>query len=332
MRVVDQSIALLGGAASGILVRLPLQWRLAVMRGGQLAATELMKTRVFRQLYQAQNRAHRSQVGEATVSEELTAVSASGTRRPDDVLNAVALFYSGGADSTYSAVLLAQAFSQVHLLTFTHDGIANTHKVRINADRLIQRFGDRIVYRVIDSSALWRRLYLEPFAEDRAKYGAFLNTGACECCYLCWNAIAAVYSQRNGIQSLASGIDRDHSGFMYSASDEGIERMVRRHAQSGIKLFMPVYDEPHTDERLFEMGITAEPHTKRPYQFYTTATTQGTCEFGLGHRFYAQYAAVRRTAEQRRATAGSYFDEKLRICRAYVADAIEHNLPISFVS
>jgi hypothetical protein len=327
MRAMDWAIALLGGASSGILIRLPLTWRLAVMRAGQLTVTQLMKTEAFRRLYLAQNRAHRSRVDTVRAGSDLT----SGAPAAGDGPRKVTLFYSGGADSTYAAVLLAQQYDEVHLLTFTHDGIGNTHKPKINADRLQQRFGDKIVYRVVDGNALWRRLYVEPFAEDRRVYGAFLNTGACECCYLSWNAIAAVYNQRHGIRSLAVGIDRDHSGFMYSATEKGIATMVRWHAEYGTHFFMPVYDEPHTDERLYDMGITSERHTKRPYQFYTTATTQGTCEFGLGHRLYAQYAVVRRTPEERRAVASAYFEEKLGICRQYVAEAIGQDDPISYL-
>lgn len=324
MRVVDLGIAAVGGLASNLLVRLPLRWRLGIMKAGQLTITQLMKTRAFQKLYLAQNEAYRRQVAESDADRDLTAI-------PDGQGQQVSLFFSGGADSTYSAVLLAQKFDRVHLLTFSHDGIGNTHKPKINADRLQQRFGERIVYHHIDGNDLWQRLYLADFAADRERYGAFLNTGACECCYLSWNALAAIYNRRNDISHLAVGIDRDHSGFMYSAGDEGIEVMRQFHAGYGVHFFMPVYDEPHTDVRLYEMGITSEKHTKRPYQFYTTATTQGTCEFGLGHRLFAQYTVVRHPPEERQALARAYFAEKLEICRTYVTEALEQNLPIPFI-
>ncbi len=324
MRIVDQTIAAVGGVASNLLVRIPLSWRLAIMKASNVILTQFMQTRAFRKLYLAQNVAHRQKVAAVDVGEDLT-------RIPEGKGQKVALFFSGGADSTYSAVLLAEKYDEVHLLTFTHDGIANTHKPKINADRLQERFGEKIVFHLVDGNDLWRQLYLAGFAEDRARYGAFLNTGACECCYLSWNAISVVYNKRNNISNLAVGIDRDHSGFMYSASDEGIETMRRFHADYGIHFFMPVYDEPAPDVKLYEMGITSEKHTKRPYQFYTTATTQGTCEFGLGHRLFAQYTVVRHRPEERQALAHAYFSEKLEVCRAYVTEAIEQDLPVPFV-
>ena len=321
MRIVDLGIAAVGGVASNLLLWLPFRARLALMRAGQQTVTQLIKTGAFRRLYLAQNQAHRSQVAVVSAGEELTSLE-------DGEGQQVSLFFSGGADSTYSAVLLAQAYDRVHLLTFTHDGIGNTHKCKINADRLAARFGAKIVYHVVDGNELWRQLYLADYGRDRARYGAFLNTGACECCYLSWNAIAAVYNRRHGITNLAVGIDRDHSGFMYSASDQGIETMCRFHAGYGVRFFMPVYDELHTDVKLYEMGLTSEKHTKRPYQFYTTATTQGTCEFGLGHRLFAQYSVVRHRPEDRQALAAAYFAEKLDVCRAFVTQAIESNTPL----
>ena len=113
---------------------------------------------------------------------------------------------SGGADSTYSAYLLAQKFDRVHLLTFAHEGISNTHKPQINADRLRERFGDKIVYHGVDGDDVWQRLYVEGFDQDRARYGAYVNSGACECCYLSWNAIAVVYNKRHNITNLAAGM------------------------------------------------------------------------------------------------------------------------------
>jgi len=248
---------------------------------------------------------------------------------PDGAGQEVSLFFSGGADSTYSAVLLARSFDRVHLLTFCHDGMAYSEKARINAGRLRGRFGDKIVHYLVDGNELWRKLYLANFERDRARYGAFLNTGACECCYLSWNAIAAVYNRRNHIAYLGVGIDRDHSGFMYSASDEGIERMCRFHAGYGVHFFMPVYEEPEADVKLYEMGITPEKRTKRPYQFYATASTQGTCEFGFGHRLFAQYSVARFSPDARQAQACDYLAEKLELCHAYVVDALEHERPLS---
>jgi hypothetical protein len=325
MKVVDWGVAAAGGVASNVLVRLPYRWRVGLMHTGNVGLTKLMQTQAFRNLYLGQNKAHRRQVEEVELDEAMTAV-------PEGEGQQVSLFYSGGADSTYSAYLLAQEFDRVHLLSFAHDAIANLHKPKINSDRLRQRFGDKIVHRVIDGNDIWKQLYLAEYDKDLGKYGAFMNTGACECCYLSWNAIAVVYNKRNGISNLAVGIDRDHSGFMYSATDEGIEAMRRFHAGYGIHYFMPVYDEPQTDVKLYELGITSEEHTKRPYQFYTTSTTQGTCEFGLGHRLYAQYAVVRQSAEERQARAGAYFAERLGVCRNYIDEALQQDLPIAFMN
>ena len=325
MSIVEQGVAAAGGLASNLLVRLPLSWRLAILRAGNVTMTQFMRTRAFRRFYLAQNKAHRQKVAEASIDQDLTTV-------PEGKGQRVSLFFSGGADSTYSAVLLAQQYDEVHLLSFTHDGISNIHKPKINADRLRERFGDRIVFHVVDSNEVWHRLYTAGFAEDRKRYCAFLNTAVCECCYLSWNAVAAVYNKRNGISNLAVGIGREHSGFMYSATDEGIGVMRQFHAGYGVRFFMPVYNEPETDVRLYEMGITSEKHTKRPYQFYTTATTQGTCEFGLGHRLFAQYTVVRHSPHERQERARSYFGAKLEICRDYVTEALDQNLPLPFVS
>ena len=325
MSIVDRGVAAAGGLASNVLVRLPLSWRLAILRAGNVTMTQFMKTQAFRKFYLAQNKEHRQKVAEADVAQDLTAVQEGKGQK-------VSLFFSGGADSTYAAVLLAGQYDEVHLLSFTHDGISNTHKPKINADRLRERFGDRIVFHLADSNEVWHRLYTADFAADREKYGAFLNSAVCECCYLSWNAVAAVYNKRNGISNLAVGIDREHSGFMYSATDEGIDVMRQFHAGYGVRFFMPVYNEPETDVRLYEMGITPEKHTKRPYQFYTTASTQGTCEFGLGHRLFAQYTVVRHSPQERQERARAYFGAKLEICRDYVAEALDQNLPLPFIS
>jgi hypothetical protein len=315
----------MGGVASNVLARMPLSWRLTSMRGVNVGLTHLMKTSAFQNLYLSQNKAHRDHEEGTEVAESLMAI-------PDGEGQQVTLFYSGGADSTYSAYLLAQKFDRVHLLTFAHEGISNTHKPQINADRLRERFGDKIVYHGVDGDDVWQRLYVEGFEQDRARYGAYVNSGACECCYLSWNAIAVVYNKRHNITNLAAGLDIDHSGFTYSAHDEGMEVMQRFHADYGIHFFVPIYEETHADHKLHDLGITEQRDTKRPYGFYTNHPTQAICELGLGHRLFAQHAVVKDSQEERLERGRTYFGDKLEICREYIAEALEQDLPINYLS
>jgi hypothetical protein len=292
--------------------------------GRQRNPEQLMKTQAFKDLYTSQNIEHSRELEDVDVDESLTGL-------PEGKGQQVTLFYSGGADSTYCAYLLAQEFDRVHLLTFGHDGIANTHKPKINADRLRERFGDKIVYHVIDGNDVWHLLYTQDFDRDRAEYGAFLNSAACECCFLSWNAIAVVYNRRNNITNLAAGIDIDHSGFMYSAHDEGIDVMRRFHKDYGIHFFLPVFNEPEPDVKLYELGITEQKRTKRPHAFYTNHPTQAICEFGLGHRLFAQYTVVREPLDERQARSKAYFTERMQIMRDYITEALENDLPITYV-
>lgn len=55
--------------------------------------------------------------------------------------NELALLFSGGTDSTYTAALMGQRYERVHLITYDRLGFLNTKNSQKNALLLKNRFG-----------------------------------------------------------------------------------------------------------------------------------------------------------------------------------------------
>jgi O-antigen/teichoic acid export membrane protein len=136
----------------------------------------------------------------------------------------VAVQFSGGCDSTLIAMLAAQYFRKVHMVSFTHSLIEGTERTTVNAKKVIALFGEeKVVHRIIDSTDVFRSFVFDDYLRDLRKYKTFVVGIGCLACKLSFDVKILDYALSNGIKLILDGADLSVRTQL-SQGDEGILR------------------------------------------------------------------------------------------------------------
>ena len=149
------------------------------------------------------------------------------------------LLFSGGVDSTLAAVLLAERFQRVRLITYNHgwwSGHFRLGKARRRARELQRVLGpDRVSYVYLPVGDLFHRFVTSTLLEDYRRFRA--NT-CCVGCKLAMHTRTAIYNLRHGIGHVADGSAADQA--FHAEQLDGVLSGIRRlYARYGIE-----YDNP----------------------------------------------------------------------------------------
>jgi PP-loop superfamily ATP-utilizing enzyme len=149
-----------------------------------------------------------------------------------------ALMFSGGVDSTVTAVRLAREHGTVHLLTFSN---GHGHFFMRNAAKrcaeLTARFNN-LTHTFIPVDTLFDRLIVRSLRRDYAEY----RSGFIWClgCKITMHAAAALYCLRNGISLLADGSSKD-TAEMVEQDPYSVSLFREFHRGHGIEYTVPDY-------------------------------------------------------------------------------------------
>jgi len=115
------------------------------------------------------------------------------------------LLFSGGTDSTYTAVLMQDKYDKIHLITYDRFGFLNTKNSQNSALKLKRAFGeDKFVHRIINIDKLFREISYESYLGDILKYGFFLLL-TCGLCKLAMHWQAIIYCLDNNVGEVCDG-------------------------------------------------------------------------------------------------------------------------------
>ena len=172
----------------------------------------------------------------------------------------VAVHYSGGADSTLAAIMAAQRFETVHLLTFCHPFIRERERSEVNAEKLTRIFGsDVIVHRFVDATDALDDIMFGDYLRDLRKYGTFLTADPCLACKLSFDTEAIRYACENDIRLVVDGSDL-RVPFQLSQGHEGMLELRRQfYLEYGIDFRHPVGGLQDTTDELFLFGLRSTP-------------------------------------------------------------------------
>jgi len=226
-------------------------------------------------------------------------------------LNAIAVLFSGGSDSTLAAALAAERAESVHLVSYAHPFMLFHEKIDINIPRLRAKFPETRfeVYRE-NITPLYRRLYLHRHLRNLARRRTMLVPHLCGACKLAMHYATVAYCRGHGISHVYCGAHEESSGVFPAQMTPVIEDTRRMYARHGITYESPVYHAGRTDRKLHELGLIDDPTMKDQHLFYTT---QHTCPVGALVHIYVRL---------RRAWPGA--DERYRrIAHAMVRELIE---------
>jgi hypothetical protein len=168
---------------------------------------------------------------------------------------AVAVLYSGGTDSTCTAALMAQKFSEVHLLTFYEHATRNSPAPRRNVQLLKNHFVDTVfITRVISVDRLVKHLWYENYLKRLLKH-RFLILSTCGFSSLSWHVRTLIYCLENNISHVADGLTRELMHFP-GHMDETVEQLRQFYKEFGITYENPVRDwEVPPDQQFIDKVI-----------------------------------------------------------------------------
>ena len=170
----------------------------------------------------------------------------------------IALMFSGGIDSTMAAILLAEQYDRVHLLTYGN-GYGHYHldRTRRRADELRQRCGDRFEHAVVSVQDLFERYLPEPEAEFRRYRSGFVW---CLGCKLAMHTRSILYNLEHRITEMTDGSSKS-TGEMVEQMPVCVNGFREFYSFHGITFSTPVYDIPREQEiealrsRGFRLGL-----------------------------------------------------------------------------
>lgn len=111
--------------------------------------------------------------------------------------------YSGGLDTTAAALVLAQDFKRVHLVTFCNGFCIRVSRSKLHFKQLQAKFGaDKIIHEIIDAQGIFSQIKTG-LMEYIGKYRSPLVFDLC--CRLAMETALIIYCLRNNISYVADG-------------------------------------------------------------------------------------------------------------------------------
>ncbi len=167
------------------------------------------------------------------------------------------VLFSGGADSTLSAIKLLDDHRKVHLVSYEHFGMAGLKKIEIRVKRMMEKFPDRFIYHFEDMNDIYKRIHFKGFWGDCKKFGYYwmCTTHLCMGCKLGMFTLGLRYCLQNNIKYIAAGASKSQA-FFPEQKPEIMQALGDFLAEYDVKYISPVYDVDDANKHLYEMGIS----------------------------------------------------------------------------
>lgn len=172
------------------------------------------------------------------------------------------ILFSGGTDSTYTAVMMKQKYKKIHLLTFDRFGFLNTVNSRSAAQALKEKFGkDKFTHQIIIIDELFKKISYNNYFRELIKYKFFVLL-TCGLCKLAMHWRTIVYCIDNHIEYVCDGSSKE---MIDPSQDAEIIRGMRvLYNEFGIRYFNPVFYAARQirEKTIFDLGISPVQYTK----------------------------------------------------------------------
>ncbi|MCK4917222.1 MAG: hypothetical protein KAS51_03290 [Candidatus Omnitrophica bacterium] len=153
----------------------------------------------------------------------------------------IVLLYSGGTDSTLTAVLMAEKFRRVHLITYDRLGLFSIINSKVNVKKLKNKFGEKkFTHRIIKINKLSKYVFYERYLLNFIKYRFFLLS-ICGLCKLAMHIRTVVFCLDNKIYNVCDGANKGMDIFP-AQMKEIIKEITDMYLNFGIKYINPVFD------------------------------------------------------------------------------------------
>lgn len=235
------------------------------------------------------------------------------TLRPREI----ALMFSGGVDSTATAILLAEKFDKVHLLTYKNGyGHYNHWRTANRVKELNRKLGDRFVYSLIGTKPYFDDVLVRSVVDDFKEY----KSGFIWCmgCKMAMHMRSALYCLEHGLFKMTDGSNSD--------TDEMVEQMLISltlirgfYGGFGINFGTPVYESTRDDSRTLIGRHDLKMGTKILDRHLNI---QPSCV--AGELYYVPYVLFNKKVKHDESTVARFIQAKQeiarRLMRTYFAD------------
>jgi len=196
------------------------------------------------------------------------------------------VLFSGGTDSALAAVRMLERCRHVTLLTFDPGYIFFVENSRVPADALREKFGeDRVEHVIRPIGEIVREVLFPDVKGDLRRYGFDMTALVCMGCRLSMHTAAIIHNLEHGIPLLADGSIEKQDAIPEQRQAVIEANRERYYEQYGIRHVSPIYQESHSDVKLWEAGVAPKPGLKKQFIFFDT---QATCVFGVPADVYAR--------------------------------------------
>lgn len=154
--------------------------------------------------------------------------------------NEIALMFSGGVDSTLTAIKLAEQFNKVHLLTYSNGyGHTNFSKAGKRCRELNNIIGNKFCHSLISIRDAFEKYILLNWLEEFRKY----KSGFIWCmgCKIIMHMQTILYAKRHNINYSADG-SSGATGEMVEQMLVSVSLIKYFYEHNGIEYTVPVYD------------------------------------------------------------------------------------------
>jgi len=155
--------------------------------------------------------------------------------------------YSGGLDSTATAILLAEKFDRIHLVTYKNGyGHYNHRRTARRVRELNRKLGDRFVYTLMGTKTYFDEVLVKNVVNDFKEY----KSGFIWCmgCKMAMHMRSALCCLEHGLVRMTDGSNAD--------TDEMVEQMLISltlirgfYKGFGVEFGTPVYEASRDDSR-----------------------------------------------------------------------------------
>jgi len=153
----------------------------------------------------------------------------------------ISLMYSGGLDSTLTALTLGTKYDEVHLLTYRRGyGHWFVRWSNTRVGELNRYLGKKVFKQVMGSSKeLFKKVVIDSLAKDVRKYkGLFV---VCVGCKLAMHAMSVIYNLENNIRYISDGASKE-TGWMADQMQVTLDQYKVLHERFGLVYSNPVYE------------------------------------------------------------------------------------------
>ncbi len=228
-------------------------------------------------------------------------------RYPTLKQNEIALMFSGGVDSTATAIMLAERYEKVHLVTYKNGyGHWYHHRTEERVAELNQALGGKFVHSVISTKSYFDEILVDDVLADFRKYkSGFVWFMGCK---MAMHMRSAIYCLENGLRFMTDGSNED--------TNEMVEQMLISltlirffYEQYGVKFGTPVYEVRRDDSRQLvkKLGIKMGVQVMDRH-----LCIQPTCV--AGELYYMPYLLFNKKVVHDEQTVAAFIDEKQKIC------------------